>query len=96
MEEGRTKNGTSGLELEFNSLSMPSHNLALSNNLPWLVQAHIDESKRLTEFASTPWHQLLVLALKACEGPQQHHWELVVVLQLDHFPAASTPSAGAS
>ena len=53
MEESRTNSGTSGLELDFNSLSIPSHNLALSGNLPWLVQAHIDESKRLTELTST-------------------------------------------
>lgn len=53
MEEGRTNSGIFGLELDFNNLSIPSHNLALSDNLPWLVQTHIDESKRLTELTST-------------------------------------------
>ena len=53
MKESRTNMVTSGLELEFNSLSIPSHNLALVDNLPWLVQAHIDGSKRLTELTST-------------------------------------------
>ena len=53
MKERRTNTVTSGLELEFNSLSIPSHKLAVINNLPWLAQAHIDGSKRLTELTST-------------------------------------------
>ena len=39
MEEDSTNSKTSALESDFNGLPIPYHNMALTDNLPWLVHA---------------------------------------------------------
>ena len=63
MEEGGT-NREAALELDFNSLPIPYHNMALSDHPPWFVRAHHCRVRAVDRTYFYPRHHILALVFE--------------------------------